>query len=82
MAVQRYKECLRIFSSKLSQTVWGKRLCSMSLCVHVQYRSQNLLYTLAPFTGRSDYGPFIEKGVNIPGMSIILATLVFPGPRG
>jgi hypothetical protein len=32
------------------------------------YRSEVLSYTLAPFTGRSDYGPFIEAGTDIPGM--------------
>lgn len=32
------------------------------------YRSEGLSYKLAPFTGRSDYGPFIAEGTDIPGM--------------
>ena len=30
-------------------------------------RSQSLSYRLKEFNGRSDYGPFIEPGVDVPG---------------
>mmetsp|Transcript_6727 Transcript_6727/g.19022 ORF Transcript_6727/g.19022 Transcript_6727/m.19022 type:complete len:544 (-) Transcript_6727:44-1675(-) len=32
------------------------------------YVSQNIPYTLEPFTGRSDYGPFIEVGIPAGGL--------------
>lgn len=38
------------------------------VAVTLPNRSKELNYSLTPFTGRSDYGPFIEKGVDIPGM--------------
>ncbi len=41
----------------------GEILLYLHVC-----RSQSLLYVLAPFTGRSDYGPFIAEGTDIPGM--------------
>ena len=30
-------------------------------------RSKDLNYSLTGFNGRSDYGPFIAEGVDIPG---------------
>ena len=33
-------------------------------------RENNLPYEIWPFSGRSDYGPFIASDVNIPGMKL------------
>ena len=40
-----------------------------TLCSCAIYRSQDLNFILKSFNGRSDYGPFIEEGIDIPGMS-------------
>ena len=34
------------------------------------YSSKDLSYALKEFNGRSDYGPFIAEGIDIPGTYI------------
>lgn len=36
------------------------------------FRSRDLEYDLKEFDGRSDYGPFIAAGVDIPGIFIYI----------
>ena len=66
-AVQGYKSCLKIISSKNDNTPLNDRGRFYHICLH---RSEGLSYVLAPFTGRSDYGPFIAEGTDIPGMRL------------
>lgn len=42
----------------------------------MEHRSQDLNFTLKSFDGRSDYGPFIEEGIDIPGMDIELESSI------
>ena len=64
--VQKYNKFLKNFSSK-NIAITTLDVIGGPHCVWL-YRSEGLSYTLAPFTGRSDYGPFIAEGTNIPGM--------------